>query len=448
MEPLELFTRREVLSVGELVGRVKRLTEQTFDFVWVRGEVSGLRRPGSGHLYFSLKDEGASLRAVLFRHQAALLRFALEEGRQVLCQGRISLYAPRGDLQLVVDTVEPLGEGALALAFEQTKRRLQDDGLLDAERKRPLPGLPRRVAVVTSPTGAAIRDFLNVLHRRFPGIEVTVYPVRVQGEQAAPQMIAALDDLAGWDWPEVVVLTRGGGSPEDLWAFNDEGLARAVARSPVPVVSAVGHEVDVTICDLVADLRAPTPSAAAELLAKSREHLAARLNELSTRLGRLGRGMVAERRRELGHLRRGLVDPRRRLADRRLRVDELLMRVRATTGERMAEARQGLLGARGRLMAVRPDLLLERQRVRLRGLEPRLFAAGALAVTGRRAELEHLAARLRDLGPLSVLSRGFSVVTDERGRVLRGAEQARAGMRVLVRLHKGRLAARVEEVNP
>ncbi len=448
MEPLELFTRREVLSVSELVGRMKRLNEQAFDFVWVQGEVSGLRRPGSGHLYFSLKDPEATLRAVLFRHQAALLRFALEEGQQVLCQGRISLYPPRGDLQLVVDTVEPRGAGALALAFEQIKRRLEAEGLFDPERKRPLPELPRRIAVVTSPSGAAIRDFLNVLHRRFAGIEVAVYPVRVQGEQAAGQMIAALDDLAGWDWPEVVVLTRGGGSPEDLWAFNDEGLARAVARSPVPVVSAVGHEVDVTICDLVADLRAPTPSAAAELLAQNRDQLSRRLASLSSRLGRQGRALVEARRRELGHLLRGLIDPRRRLADRRLRVDDLLARVRQAARGRIAAARHGLDQARGRLAAGRPDLLLERQRTRLQGLDLRLCAAGAAAVTGRRAELERLSGRLRALGPLSVLSRGFAVATGPDGAVLRSAGQAEVGMRIKVRLHQGRLAARVEEVEP
>jgi len=446
LEPLELFTRREILSVGQLVGRLKKLTEEAFDFVWVEGEISGLRAPASGHLYFALKDDSASLRAVLFKHQAALLRFALEEGLQVLCQGRVSVYQPRGEVQLVVDSVEPRGAGALALAFEQLRKRLEAEGLFDTGRKQALPELPARVAVVTSPTGAAIRDFLNVLHRRDSRVAVAVHPVRVQGFNAAPQMIQALADLAAWGWPQVIVLTRGGGSPEDLQAFNDEALARAIVACPIPVVSAVGHEIDVSISDLVADLRAPTPSAAAELLVKNRAELEAGLKNLSLRLGRAGSRLLARRRSELSHLARALGDPSRRLADKRLRVDDLLSRaghaLRGGLNQRGREVAR--LSARG--LAVRPDRRLAETRAWQKELAYRLATAGAEAVNTRRQGVRHLEGRLRALSPLAVLGRGFALALDSEGKVLRRASDTARGRKITVRLAQGALKAKVEEV--
>lgn len=448
MEPLQLFTRRQVLSVAELVGQLKTLAETHFDFVWVEGEVSGLRRPGSGHVYFALKDEQAILRAVLFRPQASLLRFALSDGQRVLCQGRLSVYPPRGDVQLIIDSVEPRGAGALALAFAQLRRRLEAEGLFDSERKRPLPDLPQRVAVVTSPTGAAIRDFLHVLARRFDRMQVAVYPVPVQGDEAAERMIQALADLNAWGWPEVIVLTRGGGSPEDLWAFNHEGLARAIAASPIPVVSAVGHEVDVTIADLVADLRAATPSAAAEILVRPRADLAARLTDLRGRLLASARRALAGRRLALMALTRALGDPRRRLIDRRLRVEDLAsravhaMKARIHGGERRVWRLKDSLLARG------PQARLREQRADARDLSRRLVAAMARGLDERRALLGKTQAGLRALGPMAVLSRGYALVSDERGALLRAADQARPGQVIGVRLLNGRLRARVEEVLP
>ncbi|MFH1033621.1 MAG: exodeoxyribonuclease VII large subunit [Pseudomonadota bacterium] len=446
MEPLELFARRQVLTVSELVGQLKKLAEERFDFVWVEGEVTGLRRPGSGHVYFALKDQEAQLRAVLFRHQAALMRFALEDGQRVLCQGRLSLYPARGEVQLVVDSLEPRGAGALALAFSQLRRRLEAQGLFDEERKRPLPDLPRRVAVVTSPSGAAIHDFLQVLHRRFDRLEVAIYPVPVQGHEAAPAMVRALSDLAAWGWPEVIVLTRGGGSPEDLWAFNDEDLAHAIAASPIPIISAVGHEVDVTIADLVADLRAPTPSAAAELLARPRADLAAQLASLRARLARSGQGMVGQRRRDLQGLLKALGDPRRRLIDRRLRLEDLLSRagqgLRGLIHRRHRQLTDRRLGLLGR----RPDRHLRELESRRRELAQRLAAAGVLAVTRRRAALQEGLAGLRALSPLAVLGRGYALAQDQQGRLLRRAEQARVGELIRVRLARGRLAVRVLEI--
>ncbi|MCB2228965.1 MAG: exodeoxyribonuclease VII large subunit [Desulfarculaceae bacterium] len=443
---MELFTRREILSVGQLVGRLKRITEEAFDFVWVEGEISGLRTPASGHMYFALKDEQASLRAVLFKHQASLLRFALEEGLQVLCQGRVSVYQPRGEVQLVVDSVEPRGAGALALAFEQLRKRLEAEGLFDESRKQALPELPSRVAVVTSPSGAAIRDFLNVLHRRDSKVAVAVYPVRVQGFNAAPQMIEALQDLAAWGWPQVIVLTRGGGSPEDLQAFNDEHLARAISACPIPVVSAVGHEIDVSISDLVADLRAPTPSAAAELLVKNRAELEESLKRLSLRLGRAGGRMLARRRAELSHLARALGDPTRRLADKRLRVDDLLSRAGHALQSGLHQRGRAVGKLYERALAARPDKRLAETRARQRELALRLAVAGAESINTPRQGVARLEARLRALSPLAVLGRGYALATDSEGRVLRRAGDTAKGKKITVRLGEGALRAKVEDI--
>jgi exodeoxyribonuclease VII large subunit len=444
---LDLFSRRQVLRVAELLGQLQRTVEERWDFVWVEGEVSGLRRPGSGHVYFTLKDGDAALKAVLFRHQAALVRFALEDGQEVLCQGRLTVYAPRGDVQLVVDSVEARGAGALALAFEQIKRRLLAEGLFDTGRKKALPELPRRVAVVTSPTGAAIRDFLHVLHRRFAGVEVAVYPVKVQGEAAPGEMVRALQDLAAWGWPEVVVLTRGGGSPEDLWAFNDEALARAVAACPLPTVSAVGHEVDLSITDLVADLRAPTPSAAAELLVQSRAQLLRQVAGLTARLIQAGPRLAARRRERLAGLCRALGDPRRRLADRRLRVDDLLSRVAHAVRAGLHARSRDAWGLRERLWHRRPDRALAALAGRRQALAGRLETAGRGLALARRQRLDGLAGRLEALSPLKVLGRGYALVQDHEGRVLFSAAEAAPGQGVRVRLSQGELEAEVKEVH-
>ncbi|CAO0819751.1 Exodeoxyribonuclease 7 large subunit [Desulfarculales bacterium] len=444
MKPLELFARRHVLTVSELVGQLKKLAEERFDFVWVEGEVTGLRRPGSGHVYFALKDQEAMLRAVLFRHQSALMRFVLENSQRVLCQGRLSLYPPRGEMQLVVDSMELRGTGPLA--FAQLRRRLEAQGLFDAERKYLLPDLPRRVAVVTSPSGAAIHDFLQVLHRRFDRLEVAVYPVPVQGYTAASAMVQALADLAAWGWPEVIVLTRGGGSPEDLWAFNDEGLAHAIAASPIPVISAVGHEVDVTIADLVSDLRAPTPSAAAELLVRPRADLKAQLSSLRVALARAGQGLFSERRRDLQYLVKALGDPRRRIVDRRLRLDDLLSRAGQALRALLYRRHRRMWRKRLQLLARRPDRRLREMESRRRELVQRLAAAGALAIHRRRAELQTSLGRLRALSPLAALGRGYALAWDQEGRVLRRAGQARLGDLIRVHLATGRLKARIEEI--
>lgn len=444
---MDLFSRREALAVSDLVNRLKKMVEDRFDFIWVKGEISGLRTPPSGHSYFNLKDDRASLRAVMFRQQAAMLRFNPEEGMEVLCSGRVSMYQPRGDLQLIVEAMEPKGAGALALAFEQLKNKLEAEGLFDAERKQPLPEMPQRVAVVTSPSGAAIRDFLKVLHRRFAGVQVAVYPVLVQGEQAAAQSARALEDLMEWGWPQVIVLTRGGGSPEDLASYNDEALARAIAACPIPVVSAVGHEVDVSIADLVADVRAPTPSAAAELLVKTSEELTGRLLTQWRRLRAAGNRLVVSRGRELTGLVRSMGDPRRRLAENRLRVDDLLGRAEHRLAAGLHRRRRALDALAQGLASVRPERRLALAAARCRELERALVRAQALAIQRRRYRLGELEAGLRALSPLSVLNRGYALMTDQAGALLRRADQALVGQRVFARLSEGRLIARVEEVD-
>lgn len=446
MDALSLFAARRIYSVGELLGQIKKQTEAAFDFVWVQGEISGLRRPASGHFYFSLKDRDGSVRAVMFRHQAGLLRFRLEEGQQVLCQGRISIYVPRGDMQLVVDTAEPQGAGALALAFEQLKRRLAAEGLFDQELKAELPDLPGRVAVVTSPSGAAIRDFLKVVHRRHDRLAVAVYPVPVQGDTAAPQMVTALDELAKWGWPEVIVLTRGGGSPEDLWAFNEETLARAIADCPIPVVSAVGHEVDFTIADLVADLRAPTPSAAAEMLTADRGELVRRWVDIRRRLEKAMLRLIDDRRDYLAGLERGLADPRRRLADKRLRIDDLTIRLALAHGGLLSAKRLGAQRISGALYALNPRLALSDARARHREYSARMLRGIIGRLRQDSARVESLRDQLRALGPLEVLGRGYSLVFDQKGRILRQSIHAKPGQEIMVRLGQGFIVAKVEDV--
>ena len=311
-----------IYTVSALTREIRDRLETYFSLVWVSGEVSNLRQPLSGHYYFTLKDAGAQLKAVLFKGNHQHMRFKPQEGSQFLCRGRLTVYEPRGEYQLVVDYLEPLGQGALAQAFEVLKTRLQDEGLFAPELKKPLPFLPRKIALVTSPTGAAVRDFLRLLRQRCPNVEVLIYPVKVQGAEAAGEIAAALNDLGAFPGVEVIVLARGGGSLEDLWPFNEEVVARAIHRCPIPVVSAVGHEVDFTIADFVADQRAPTPSAAVELVAPDKAELKRRL----ARLGATLAGTLARRRdmarQHLYLMARRLPDVRRSLVDLRLKVDD------------------------------------------------------------------------------------------------------------------------------
>jgi exodeoxyribonuclease VII large subunit len=441
---------RTVLTVSALTALLKDTLEGRFTGLWVEGEVSNLRVHSSGHAYFTLKDEGAQLRAVLFRGRARRVRFELADGLHVLAFGSLDVYAIRGEYQLVCELLEPRGLGALQLAFEQLKARLAAEGLFDPARKRPLPALPRRVGLVTSPTGAAVRDFLRVVTRRFAGLQVLVHPVRVQGETAAGEIAEALDTLNRLGGLDVIVVARGGGSLEDLWAFNEEAVARAIAASKIPVISAVGHETDVTIADFVADLRAPTPSAAAELVVREKALLAERVGELELRLGRAMRqraGRLRERLEDLGR-RRVLADPARPLRDRAQRLDELAARLAGGFQRHHGQARERLLRAE---RALRPALVAApiRHGRRLAGQLARRLLQAAASEAGRRwRTVEGLAGRLDSLSPLACLARGYSICTGPGGVALTRADDVRPGDRVGVRLHAGNLDCRVEEVRP
>src|SRR6266404_2232779 len=423
----DLFGRRaggpRVYSVSELTREIKAIVEGRFPSVLVKGEVSNLRAPSSGHLYFTLKDADACLDAVLFRTEARRLRFSVQNGLSLVARGRLALYEPQGRYQLVCDTVEPLGAGALQVAFEQLKERLQKEGLFESTRKRKLPFLPRRIAVVTSPSGAAVHDFLRVLHRRFANLPVLIVPARVQGEGAAQEIARGIVRAAKQPRVDVVVVARGGGSLEDLWAFNEEVVARALCGCPVPTVSAVGHEVDITIADYCADVRAPTPTAAAELIARVKEELVA---DLAQRRARLGRAM------------RGQVERKRRLDRGRQRLEDALR-------EQLAARQQLLRTLRDRLQSQHPRERLHRLEREVARLEQKLKALAGRTLAARRHRYEGLTGRLDALSPLKVLARGYAVAFDQRGHALLQASQVQPGERVRVRLHEGELSAQVVE---
>jgi exodeoxyribonuclease VII large subunit len=439
---------RRVLTVSELTRAVKDTLEGRFGGLWVEGEISNLRVHTSGHVYFTLKDEEAQVRAVLFRSRMRRVRFEPADGLHVLAFGRLDVYAVRGEYQLVCEVLEPKGLGALQLAFEQLKARLAAEGLFDAARKRPLPALPRRVGLVTSPTGAAVRDFLRIVTRRFAGLQILVCPVRVQGDTAAGEIARALGMLNRRGDLDVIVVARGGGSLEDLWAFNEEAVARAIAASKIPVISAVGHETDVTIADFVADLRTPTPSAAAELVVREKAELVRQLATLGTRLRRAmaqRTGRVADRLADIRR-RRVLTDPGRPLRDWARRVDDLGARLGRAGTRHAARSRERLDRA---ARALRPALLRAPVRHR-RQLAAQLGGRLERALRGetarRRRAVEALAARLDSLSPLACLARGYAIALSPAGEVVTRADQLRVGERLAVRLRAGSLGCRVEDV--
>jgi exodeoxyribonuclease VII large subunit len=428
-------------SVGELTRALRNAVEPKFRDVWVSGEVANLRRQASGHLYFSLKDDDAVIGGVMWASQARRLKFRLDEGQEVLARGFVEIYPPHGKYQLVVQELEPRGAGALALLLQQVKERLQAEGLLDPARKRPLPLIPRRVGVATSPTGAALRDFLRVLHARFPSVPVLVAPCRVQGEGAAATVISAMRGLcrAGCD---VVVVTRGGGSQEDLAAFDDERLARAIAACPVPVVSAVGHEVDVSVADLVADVRAATPTHAAQLVVPVRDELAERLRALRGRAERALTGALEARRREIRALRAELSDPKHLLSREQHRVDDLLHRAAGAVKAPHRAARQRLDALRGRLARQEPRRRVRELLGRMESATRRLGAWQAAYFRREGLRVERLAARLEPANVAKLLSRGFALVLKE-GHLVTRSGAAGAGDAVRVALAEGWLDARV-----
>jgi len=392
-----------ILTVSKLTAEIKTLLEGGFPDVWVEGELSNLSIPQSGHAYFTLKDEHAQVRAVLFRSSQRFLKFTLQHGMMALCRGRVSVYGPRGEYQLILDYIEPKGVGALQLAFEQLKAKLEQEGLFDLEHKKPLPLLPRRIGIVTSPTGAAIRDMLRVIRRRHPKMHILVYPVPVQGTEAAPAIVEAIHYFNNEQKVDVMIIGRGGGSLEDLWAFNEEQVARAIHASRIPIISAVGHETDYTISDFTADLRAPTPSAAAEMVVESEHRFRDTIGALESRLINRMEQRIETARASLHEKVRLLGDPRRRVEQVAQRVDELVRRL-----------------ALGLRQHVRRD----------------------------RAQLSALAAGLDHLNPLGILSRGYSITKKlPEGLILKDIADAKPGDLLSTRLHQGEILSRVEKTN-
>jgi exodeoxyribonuclease VII large subunit len=443
------MSERVVCTVGELAMRIKAQLEDQFPAVWVEGEISNLRTPSSGHAYFTLKDDTAQLRCVLFRGRGRRVAFQPEDGMQVLAFGGLDVYLARGEYQLVVELLEPKGVGALQLAFEQLKRRLEAEGLFDAARKRPLPPFPRTIGIVTSRTGAAIRDMLHVIDRRFADLRILITPVRVQGEEAPGEIVAALRDLQAVEDLDVIIVGRGGGSIEDLWAFNDERVARAIAACRVPVISGVGHETDFTIADFVADLRAPTPSAAAEVVVQEKLQVARALVSLYEALKQAMASRLERDRERVEVLgkRRVLTDAARALRDLYRRVDELTSRLtRAMRGsERQVTHRLSL--ARNALRSLNPVARIANGTVLLAQLRGRLASAAVHSVKVSQHRFDAAVGRLDSLSPLAVLGRGYSLTRLlPSGVIVRSAAQTRPGDAIEILLHQGAVEARVERL--
>ena len=442
----ETATRARIYTVSELTKNIKSLLEEAYPFIWISGEISNFRRPVSGHNYFTLKDDTAQISAVMFRGQAANLKFRLENGLTLTGFGRISVYEPRGTYQIILEYLEPGGIGALQVAFEQLKERLSAQGFFDEENKRSLPFLPKKISVVTSPTGAVIHDILNVVQRRYADLHVEIVPVKVQGHGAAEQIVSALDLLNQRNDTDVIVLARGGGSLEDLHAFNDEAVARAVFRTVIPVVSAIGHETDFSITDFVADLRAPTPSAAAEIVAPLKTELARRVKELTNGLtGRLNRLLDLDRA-HLEELSGRLRDPRRRVQDARMRIDELSSRLMGLARSDIHRKRDLCSIWQDRLYANNPKNYIINIKEKLNINNYNLLKNLNIIINKKYQPLGELSGRLQALNPMAVLARGYSITrTNPTGAVVRDAREVNPGQSIEIILEKGSLGATVDK---
>jgi exodeoxyribonuclease VII large subunit len=438
-----------ILTPSQLNTLARSLLEDAFPLVLVEGELGNLSRPASGHLYFTLKDARAQVRCALFKPKSQWLNFQPREGLRVLARGRLTLYEARGDYQLILDSLEEAGEGALRRAFEELKAKLQAEGLFDAERKRPLPVYARRLGVITSPSGAAVRDVLSVLARRFPLMEVDVLPVPVQGATAAAQIVSMLRTAGDSGRYDALLLARGGGSLEDLWAFNDEALARAIAASPVPVVSAVGHETDFSLADFAADLRAPTPSVAAELLAPDQGDLSTRLLGLQRRLQglHLHRLRNAMQRADRAALRLNALRPQARLRALQARQHHAMQRLASALRAQQERRHAQLRHAEAVLRAMQPRRRLAVLRERLSVLQPRPQAAIARQLQREALRLRGLARSLEAVSPLATVARGYAILQHGDGRVVRGVGDAAVGDQLDARLADGSLRVRVEDAS-
>jgi exodeoxyribonuclease VII large subunit len=440
-----LMPERRVWSVSELTTRIKTLLEKNFLDIWVEGEISNCREAQSGHIYCTLKDEGAQVRCVFYRNQLRTMKFRPEDGLHVTVRGSLSVYEARGEYQIYVEHIEPVGLGALQLAFDQLKKRLEAEGLFAAESKKTLPLLPSRIGLITSSSGAAVRDIVRILRRRFRNVHLMLYPVRVQGEGASLEIVRALHFFNRRMMVDVLILARGGGSLEDLWAFNEESVARAIAASQIPVISGVGHETDFTIADFVADVRASTPSAAAELVVKTRHEFDKHVLDLRESLAGLMRYRLLELSRRVHELggRRGFRRPIDLLRQHRQRADELTARLAHELRGKVYSARKRFTSAHLRIASFDFRVRIAALRLRLEKRRSDLAARAERVLRLKRERLDRVRLQLEERSPMRVLERGYAIATDAAGNVLRSAGQVSVGDAVSVKLARGRLTAEV-----
>ncbi|HTZ33553.1 MAG TPA: exodeoxyribonuclease VII large subunit [Methylomirabilota bacterium] len=441
-----LQPERRIFTVSDLTARIRDLLARNFTDISVQGEISNFRPAASGHYYFTLKDDRAQVRCVFFKQQQRGMKFRPEDGLQVTVRGSISVYEARGEYQVYVESLEPVGRGALQLAFEQLKRRLEEEGLFDASRKKPLPLLPSRIGLITSPAGAAVRDVVRILTRRFPNVHLTLYPVRVQGAEAVGEIVEALKYFSKSRCVDVVLLVRGGGSLEDLWCFNEEIVARAIAASAVPIISGVGHETDFTIADFVADVRASTPSAAAELVIQTRHEFDKHVGDLQESLTSLIRYKLAVSARKVHELsgRRGFRRPLDILRQTRQRTDDLTSRLALSLKARLTTSHRRFNVAHMRIVSFDFRKKLVALRLRVQKSEHDLSVRIERAIRSKRDRWERFALQLEERSPLKMLERGYAIATDANGNVLRTSDQVATGDEVNIQLHRGRLSTEVK----
>lgn len=435
--------QRSIFTVTKLNESVRDLLEISFPGIWVEGEISNFSQPSSGHWYFTLKDEGGQIRGAMFRGNNSRVRFKPQNGQKVLARARLSLYVPRGDYQLIVEHMEEAGLGALQRAYEQLRQKLLQEGLFDQDRKKEIPEHPQHLAVITSPTGAAIRDILSVLKRRFPGLPVTIIPVPVQGVEAAPAIVKALGLANRSGLFDVILLSRGGGSLEDLWAFNEEVVARAIAASEIPVVSGVGHEVDFTIADFVADIRAPTPSAAAELISPNGREIADQFYGYEILLHKAMRQLLAQKQQSVKSWQGRLKHPGKRVQELQQRVDEQESRLKRAMAQLIKQKSVQLFHQEQQLRAHNPARTLKEYRLRLNGLDERQQKAMSHMLSALKQRLAYLTQRAHIASPMATLSRGYAIVEHEQ-HIIRSVDDVKIGDQIKARLGDGKLVARIE----
>jgi exodeoxyribonuclease VII large subunit len=445
-----LMPERRVWSVSELTARIRDLLAKNFLDIWVEGEVSNCREAQSGHIYCTLKDDRSQVRCIFFKNQLRTMKFRPEDGLHVTVRGSISVYEARGEYQIYVEHIEPVGLGALQLAFEQLKKRLDAEGLFAAERKKPLPLLPSRIGLITSPSGAAVRDIVRILRRRFRNVYLTVYPVRVQGEGASLEIVRALQFFNRRLVVDVLILARGGGSLEDLWAFNEESVARAIAASEIPVISGVGHETDFTIADFVADVRASTPSAAAELVVQTRREFDKHIADLRETLAGLLRYRLLELSRRIHELsaRRGFRRPLDLLRQQRQRADEMTSRLAVGLRASLERSRRRFSAAHLGIVSFDFRMKIAALRLRLEKRASELAARSERLLRSKREGLDRLRLQLEERSPMRALERGYAIATDAAGNVLHSADQVAIGDAVAVQLARGRLSTEVKSKEP